>query len=240
MADFSIIVNHPDCEEIISKIMTGSSPKEVYQWLKLKYPNSNQSHLRITQKLLKELANSPLTDLHQQFKKDYSALKQGNSTSTLQNNPTYKELMTEFAGKEIDTVKMIENLVFACHHRVQQVFDIIQENPRGFKGDNYLLRYLSEITMAAERLNKAKLDLATDVTGYNVTMEAMEQVKAIFQETIRDTLAELDPEVSMKFLDRLNHRLEAANLDKPSTQAQRIQEAEILEAKILGSENSND
>ena len=41
--DYSIILNHPLNQEIISKLITGTDPKEINQWLKLKYPNKEDA-----------------------------------------------------------------------------------------------------------------------------------------------------------------------------------------------------
>ena len=66
MSEFGLIKDHPDSKEIMSKLLSGSEPKDVAQWLKLKYSKKNQSHLRLTQKLLKEFAyecSRPVTEI---------------------------------------------------------------------------------------------------------------------------------------------------------------------------------
>ena len=35
--DFSKVLDHPDQDEIISKLMAGVTPKDINEWLKLKY-----------------------------------------------------------------------------------------------------------------------------------------------------------------------------------------------------------
>lgn len=234
MSDFSLIAEHPDCQEIISKLMTGSTPKAVYQWLKLKYAKPEQSHLRITQKLLKDFSQSPLTDLYGQMQKDRSALvSHGKISEALANNKTYRERITETVGKEIDILNLIQNLVTAAYQRMEQVFDVIQENPKSFKGDNYLLRYLTELTTAAERLERLKLGSGDLLVQQNVTKEALEESTVLLQETVREVLAEIDPDMAMLFIERLNERAQRLKMSKPMTQEQRYKEANILEARIV-------
>jgi hypothetical protein len=236
MADFSIIANSPDCQEIISKLMSGISPKAVAQWLKLKYPNPEQSHLRITQKLLKEFADSPMTDLYSQVKKDRAALASGgNISAALADNKVYRERIQETIGKEIDIVNLVKNLVTAAYQRMEQVFDVIQENPRNFKGDNYLLRYLAELTSAAERLEKIRLGTGDQLLQHNVTMEAVEAHTAVLQDTVREVLAEIDPDMAMLFMEKLNAKLSKMKAPAPLSQNERFREAQILEAKIVDS-----
>lgn len=237
MSDFSIIADHPNVQEIISKLMSGSSAKAVAQWLKLKYPNTDQSHLRITQKLLKEFSNSPLTDLYQQVKRDrHSLANGGNMSAALANNKPYRERLLETAGKEVDIVNLVTNLVTMCYQRMEQVFDAIQENPRAFKGDNYLLRYLTEIAAAAEKLEKIRLGSGEQLMQHNVTMEAVQEHTALLQETVREVLAEIDPDTAMLFMERLNNKLSRLRAPKPPTQSERLKEAQILEAKIVEDE----
>ncbi len=240
-SDFSIIANHPDCQEIISKLMSGSTPKAVAQWLKLKYPKPEQAHLRISQKLLKEFSNSPLTDLYQQFKKDRAALVTGgNISAALANNKVYRERIQETVGKEIDIINLLTNLVTAAYQRMEQVFDVIQENPRNFKGDNYLLRYLAEISAAVERLEKLRLGMGDQLTQGDITMEAVEEHTAMLQETVREVLAEIDPDTAMLFMEKLHNKLARLKPPKPLTQDERLKEAQILEAQIVEDDEDED
>ncbi len=237
MSDFSIILNHPDSEEIISKLLSGSSSKEIYQWIKLKYPGKDQSHLRLTQKILKEFSNSPYTDMYSQVKKDVHLAK-GNKqiSASLANNKVYNERIQEIAGQEIDMWNMVSNLVAICYQRVEQVFDTIQENPRNFKGDNYLLRYLAEITAAAEKLEKMRLESSGAIINHNVTMQAVEDYVALFQDIIRDILAEIDAETSMLVMERFHNKLNQMKPPTMQTQEERLKDVQVLEAKIVNSD----
>lgn len=240
MSDFSLIASHPNCQEIISKLMSGTSPKAICQWLRLKYPQDEQAHLRIAQKLLKEFSDSPLTDLYQQFKQDKSAIiNGGNISASLASNKVYRERIQETVGKEIDIINLITNLVTAAYQRMEQVFDIIQEDPRNFKGDNYLLRYLAELSSAAERLEKLRLGSGEQMSQYNVTMDAVDSRMALLQETVRETLAEIDQDAAMLFMDRLNSKLAFMKEPSSMTQNDRLKEAQILEAKVVLNEDED-
>ena len=249
MSDFSLLLNHPDRDEVISKLISGSSHKEIYQWLKLKYPGKDQGHLRLTQKLLKEFAESPyLTEYYGKFKSDLAKvsssdddkIRRGLAESIL-NNKTYQERMLEIANKELDWNKMVENLVAVCFQRVEQVFDTMQQDPTKFKGDNYLLRYIDSLTSAVERLKKIQLIDDAQGLNQNITAQALEEQTAFLQEVIRDVLAEIDPDTAMLFLEKFNERMEITNPPAPLTQEDKFSEVEIIEAKLIGdSEEDND
>jgi len=233
MADFGLIVNHPDYQEIISKLISGSTPKEVNQWLRLKFPKDSQSHLRLTQKLLKEFVDSPFTDLHDQFKKDQSAIANNEVSAALQSNKTYKQRIEEIADKELNFITMLENLVVVTYQRVEQVFDAIQENPRAFKGDNYLLRYLDSVSQAIDKVAKLKNDSFDKAQDHNITEKALEEATAVLQESVRETFAEIDQDAANIFMEKYSQKIKSVHLNKQLSQDQKIEEARILEAKIL-------
>lgn len=243
MADFSLLLNHPDREEIISKLVSGSSPKELYQWLKLKYPGTDQSHLRLALKLLKEFSESTyLTDYYGQFKKDLvntnDAIKRGVSQSII-NNKTYQERLQEIADTELDWLKMVQGLIYVCNSRVEQVFDTIQKNPTSFKGDNYILRYLSEITMAVERLKKLTIIESADSLNQNITAQALEEQTAFLQEVIRSVLAKIDPDTAMLFMEEFNTALTTTKPPAPITQQDKMTKIKILEAQIIDDDDED-
>lgn len=249
MADFSLLLNHPDRDEIISKLISGSSPKEIYQWLKLKYPGKDQGHLRLAQKLLKEFSESPyLTDYYGKFKSDLAKVSSENDpkvrrglAESILNNKTYQERVLEIADKELDWNKMLENMIATCMQRFEQVFDTIQNDPTKFKGDNYLLRYIDSLTSAIERLKKMQLIEDAQSLNQNITAQALEEQTAFLQEVIRDVLAEIDPDTAMLFLEKFNEKMETVKPPAPLSQDARIKETEIIEAKLIeGPEDKDD
>ena len=108
-------------------------------------------------------------------------------------------------------------MVTAAYQRMEQVFDVIQENPRNFKGDNYLLRYLAELSTAAERLEKLRLGTDAAMTNPNMTMEAVEEYTLILQETVREVLVEIDPDTAMLFMEKLHNKLSKLKPPQPMT-----------------------
>jgi hypothetical protein len=246
--DFSILDEHPDKEEIISKLMNGASPKEVSQWLKLKYPEKDQSHLRITIKLLKEFVDSGFTDCHQQFNQDLQAARDnvGGALTTippsLLNNKTYKERLKEIAAKEIDIVdkeidikNMLKSLIVVCYERAEQVFDQIQINPKSFKGDRVLLAYFNELFNMVEKFEKIINNAPDQIIQHNYTMQTVDLTTNIILEAIRRTLAKFDGPTALAVMEELS--MELNQLKAPSvesmTQEERMQEANVLEEKII-------
>jgi hypothetical protein len=246
MADFSLITDHPDSKDILSKLLSGSTPKEVAQWLKIKYPGKDQSHLRLTQKLLKEFNNSQYTNVYDQFKSDIVQVSQKDKdndkvlSASLLNNKTYRDRLQEIADKEFNILRVLDNLVVVTHDRLEQVFDRIQEQPGSFDGDRTLLNYINTMFEIADKLEKIRLSAPETIMQQNVTMQAVEEYMAIYQEAIRETLAEIDPDTAMLFMDKLYNKLNELKPPTPMTQEERIQEATVLHERVIGDEDDTE
>ena len=238
MTDFSLITDHPENKEILSKLLSGSSPKDVAQWLKIKYPDKKQSHLRLTQKLLKEFNNSQYTNVYDQFKRDIvqvSGKDDQNLSASLLNNKSYRDRLSEIADKEFNILRVLDNMIVVTHDRFEQVFDRIQDKPEDFDGDNTLLKYIHTMFEISEKLEKIRLGAPENIMQQNITMQAIEDYMHIYQEAIRETLAELDPDTAMLFMDKLYNKLNTLKPPTAMTQDERMQEVTVLAERAIDS-----
>jgi len=241
--DFSAIYEHPDKEEIIGKLVSGSAPKEVNQWLKLKYPDKNQSHLRLTIKILKEFANSEYVDCYDQFAKDLATVQDSDAgkidkkmmSDSLQNNKTYRERLQAIADDELDIRTMLRSLIVVVHERAEQCFDKIQEDPHDFRGDPIFLKYMNELFNMVEKFDKIVNNAPDQIIQHNFTLQAVEDNTNAILEAVRDTIAQLDPDVALKFMDLFYNNL--SKLRPPEedimSQEDRLKEAQLLHEKIV-------
>lgn len=237
--DFSNLLEHPDKEEIISKLLGGTDPKEVFQWLKVKYPEKKQSHLRLTLKLLQEFTKSQYVDAYKQYKDDINNIKSGSSdkinkkiSATLLNNKTYHERLNEIADKELNIRKILVGTIMMIQDRAIQIFDKIQENPEAItKAEYALIKWIEQLLSSVEKYEKLINQAPDQIIQHNFTIQYVDQQAAVFQEVIRELLAEMDPEISMKFMEKLSvklSRLKPPTPDQPLTLDQRVKEAEII------------
>ncbi len=237
MSDFSRIINHPDAEEIVGKLVNGVKPKTIVDWLKLQYPQDDQKHLRLGQALLKDFLDSNL-DLYATIQSDVKAAKNNNLdkeiSDSLKNNKTYKQRISEIANKEIDIKNMLVNMETLLRDRIEQVFDKIQQNPDSLKPDYVLIKYLELMMNYAEKYDKIVNQSPDQIIQHNVSVQVMDQYVVILQNCIRQTLAQIDPEASSLFLELFNEEIKKVQLpdnlqpQKPISQANRLIEAQVL------------
>lgn len=240
MPDFADIINHPDKQEIIDKILKGINPKDISSWLKLKYPNNNQKHLRLSIKIIKQFASSEYTDCYNKFKDDLQVIKidptlsKKEFKSSILNNKTYQERLLNIADTELDIKTMLKSLIIVCQERAEQVFDKIQENPGSFKGDYTFLRYINELFNMIEKFDKIINNAPDQIIQHNVTLQAVESNTTAILEAIRKTLERLDTQTSLLFMELFYNELTSLNAPTQPfiSQEDRLNEIKLLHEKI--------
>lgn len=243
--DFSLILNHPEVDQIVSKLLTGTSGKTVYDWLQLKYPNDNQSHLRISCKLLQEFQNSPYLDYYKQVEQDLQKIQNNQPidkkiSASLLNNKTYKERLNEAADEKIESAQMLKQAHVIFLTRLEQIFDKIQENPSEIRRDteNALLKYLELWMNFIEKYEKVVNNKPDQVIQHNYLITYYDQYIELMRQTIIDVCQEVDPSMAFLFMEKFNEKnakLQAPELSKPENISEKklIEEAKLLQNKLI-------
>lgn len=238
VADFSKILSHPDKDEIISKLVTGIKPRDVSDWLKLKYSDKEQGHLRVSSKILQDFVENNL-DLYNVLQNDISGVKQNKKeiSDSLKNNKTYQERIVEIVNKELDIKRLLIETGHIIRQRVEQVFDKIQENPQNFKPDYTLIKWLETLLNFTDRYQKIVNEAPDTVVQHNINIQLVEQHTIMLQDAIRETMAEIDSDMSFRFLEKLNSKM--ATLKSPEAQIL-SQDQKMLEAQVISSKINDD
>lgn len=232
------ILEHPDKDEIISKLVLGISSKDIHEWLAAKYSNVSELKFVIAEKSLKSFQNNYLL-FYNTIKKDLTTTKAALALSvedelalSVQNNPTYKSKMIELASNEIDIKKMLANMIVAVETRAAQYFDSIQEDPRSLntRNDRVLIEWFDTLGTNLERFNKLVLGAPDQVIQHNITVQHIDQHVQLIQESIRETLSEMDIETSLRFMEIWKDKFSKL---KPPTEKEQSTEIRLAEAKIL-------
>lgn len=239
--NFDKILTHPEAEEIISKLVSGISPKDVSEYLKVKYSGKDEAHLKLSAALLKEFIDSNL-NLYQTLNNDIQAVKNGTLdkkiSAALKNNKTYQERMVEAANVEIDIKQMMKSVYVMLTSRIEQYFDKVQLNPENLKPDYGLIKYFEMMLNYVEKYDKIINQSPDQVIQHNVTVQVMDQYVTLMQDSIRQTLAEMDSDAANLFMERFNENLNKLQLPesmqpvKQATQEQKYLTAEVLQSKL--------
>jgi len=233
------ILDHPDREEIISKLVIGIPGKDIHDWLKATYTNVSDNKFVLSEKAIKTFQDNYL-DMYTYLKEDIAKTKTAitnNTSETLElavrNNSAYKTAMLEMAGQEIDAKKMIINLCFAIETRMAQVFDSIQQDPNNINTriDRLMIEYANTLGVVLEKYYKFVEHAPDQIIQHNITLQAVDQHISIFHDVIKDILSQMDVESAMYFLEVFNERM--SKLKNPSDAMQLSPEAKLAEVKVL-------
>jgi predicted transcriptional regulator len=236
--DFSALIDHPDKDDIMSKLMSGITPKDISQFLKVKYPTDKKMQLSI--KLLEDFAKSFEDIYQQQLLVDLSAQSKNQKinkklANSLLNNKTYQERINEHLDKEIDLKKKIQQVLTIVESRCEQLFDSIQMNGGDFsKGDYALIKYLELLMNLIEKADKLINNAPDQIVQHNVTIQTIENQSMIFQNVVRRVLTKLDPELSILFMSEFTEELQKMQPEKTQilTQTEKMLEIGLLEEKL--------
>lgn len=242
--DFSAIFNHPDYNDIVSRLINGEDPKELSKSLKFKYSAKDETHLRLSTKLLQDFVDSDQLNLYSQLQGDINSVKTGsiqkvnkNFSDSLVNTKSYRERLAEIADSELDIKRNINNLVNLCNTRVEQLFDIMQSDPLKFKADNYFLRYMTELLNMLEKFDRIINKAPDQIIQHNVSIQMAERYTYVLQDAVREVLAEMDPEISMIFMEKLDKKLKDLKPPEEETQESKAKKVQLLSEVIVRENN---
>jgi len=241
--DFSKILSHPDYEEVISKLTTGITPKDISDWLKLKYPTKEQSHLRLSSQMLKSFIDGHL-DLYTDIRKEIIAAKTNQTiekkvAASLKNNKTYEERVTEIAeeigNKELDIHKYMGELVVIGKARLEQYFDKMQSNPENTKPDYGLIKWVETLGNLFEKYDKMINERPDQIIQHNINIQTANQYMAVLQDAIREVLIDELPEKVFIFMEKLSQKVAALDLPDHQLPSQntRLAQAKLLHSKVM-------
>ncbi|HEY5268031.1 MAG TPA: hypothetical protein VII94_02760 [Candidatus Saccharimonadales bacterium] len=237
--DLKKILDHPDREEIIGKLVLDYPAKDIHDWLAIQYNNVNDKKFIISEKSIKIFKDNYL-DVYSMIREDMINTKQALATNTeqqlelaVQNSSAYKGKMLELAGKELDVRAMVAHLCVAVETRLGQVFDEIQEDPRNIntKIDRVLIDYAEMLGGLLEKYYKFTEGSADLVIQHNVTLQAVDQHISVFHDVIKEILSHLDLESSMLFMELFNEKMSQLKMPVPETVLNT--DMKLAEAKIL-------
>lgn len=224
MADFKKLLDHPEKQKIINKLLSGDLPKDVAQYLKLKYTKDDETHLRLSINLLQEFKTKHLDKagfLQKIVQADQDGKLDKAIAESLLANKEWKDRLAEYIDDEIDLKKEIRDLLHILKARAEQVFDKIQESPGNIKLDYVMAKYFELLGNVIEKADKIINERPDQRIEHTHTVQVVEEYSIVLQETIRELLLRMGPEYSATFMEMLADKMN--KLKNPSDGAVSIQ-----------------
>lgn len=217
MADFKKILEHPENQTVIDKLLMGGTPKEVCEYLGAKFSKPDEKHLRLSESLLKEFKKQYCDTgkfLDKIVKDEKSGALDKQITQSLLNTTSWKERVAELADDKIDLERKIIEQMSMLEQRQEQIYDKIQQNPENVKLDYVMTKYFELSAMLIERADKVINKAPDQRIEHTYTVKMVEEQSVILQEAIRRVISRLDPHLASTFMDMLSE--EMSDLKSPN------------------------
>jgi hypothetical protein len=233
------ILEHPDKDEIISKLVMGISTKDINEWLRDKYTSINEPKFIISEKIIKSFQATYLdfyNDIHQDLSKTKTAIVSSTEDQlelAVKGNSAYRSAMVKMAKGELDIRQIIATLAFNIEARIVQIFDEIQEDPRNIntRVDRLLLEYADTLGGLLDKFHKFTEVPVNQVVQHNVTLQVVDQHISAFHDVMKEVLAQMDLETSLYFMEVFAQKM--AKFKMPEKDGLPSTEMKLAETKLL-------
>jgi hypothetical protein len=221
--NFSKVLNHPDLQQIITKLTSGEPSRDVAGWLKDRYPNDRDK--QISYNTLNEFRREQLNihgavldDIKSQINKANDEDNKEELVKEIKKNKTYKEKLEEVIDQQIDWRYKLMQLLNVIETRFAQLFDKTQNNPENWKPDYVMISWMQTILEMIKEIRKVE-GAPDQVVQHNVTIQTIDEQSALIQEALRQTLAEIDMETSLLLMDKISENLTKLKSSREQTLA---------------------
>lgn len=216
---FQDIYNHIDKEEILAKLISDISPNDIHSWLVAKY--KGQKDLVISKKNLQTFKDEIL-DIYSKIRTDILTTQMALMTSNddtlelVQGNEDYKNKLMEITDKELDIKTIIKQMVIRVESRANQVFELIQSDPRNIKMDRTLVELMNTLLNMLEKFDlivNPQQQNQINIQNNTINIQVLDDYTNIFHSIIKEILEQLDFETSLLFSELLTKRLSEVKIN---------------------------
>tara|TARA_B100001027_G_C16228313_1_gene313284 strand:- start:271 stop:954 length:684 start_codon:yes stop_codon:yes gene_type:complete len=211
------ILNHPNKEDIIKKLLGGESVKEVEGWLKDKFPRRKRLHISYMtlQKFRSEhlnLKGDVLDDIKNKRSDLDQAALDAEAKLIVTNSSAYQQKIEEIASNKLDVSKRLLEMDSLINSRLEFYYNMLQ-NGGSLKEDKIFIEYINTMKGIMQDWKKYVEGIADKRVEHNININVVNEQARILKETVIDVLEEMSPELITIFVDRLDARTKLLNGD---------------------------
>jgi hypothetical protein len=216
---FNKILSHPDKNTIVRMLTQGQGVRKVAKYLKDKYPDDRKMHISVPtlQKFRKDklqIEGEVLDQIKQETKKKKEEKEDKKADTQLRRTPAYKEAVQKAAEMHVDIRQELSELMALIKTRIEDLFDRAADGEITVNEEANLQKYFPILGNTLNQWMKYVEKVADQTIETNINITVIEDQMALMREAIRDTFADMDPALAIKFLDNLNMKMERLHYQK--------------------------
>lgn len=162
--------------------------------------NFRKEHLQIQDKVLDDIkAISSIT-------KD--TVKREVLKAEVEQTNAYKEKLSQIVDEKLDATKEFTKILTIMESRIEKLYNKISETEFvDGRQESLLIRWMEQIQGALEKYSKHVSGGYSNETNVNISVAVANDQIVQIREAVRETLAEVDPGLSVVFMEKLHTRL---------------------------------
>lgn len=208
------ILEHPDKDEIISKLLAGVSVADIHEGLAAKYVNVGENKFILSEKVISSFQKDYL-DVYAAIQEDLSKTKMQKLTPEeelkleVQGNPTYRKTLEKYLESELDIKVMVKRVLATIETRIEQMYDLIQEDPRNIKIDRTLIEWFNTLISLLEKYDQIQNGNLENINiQNNINIQVLDEHINVVYKVIKEILSRLDYDTSLAFIDMFNEEMQ--------------------------------
>lgn len=217
---FNKILTHPDKNDIVRMLTRGQGVRAVSKHLKEKYPDDKSLHISTPtlQKFRKEKLNlekEVISQLKEADKERVEIKEISKEDAKLRKITSYKEAVQKAADVHVDIRTELSEMITLVKSRIEDLFDKAEAGEATINEEANLQKYFPILTASLDKWMKYVEKVADQTIDTNVNITIIEDQMSVIREAVKETLEELDPSLTLKFLDNLSKKMESLNYRRP-------------------------
>src|SRR5258708_1439300 len=228
------IMDHPDSQEILTKLIAEVSSSDISEWLCAKYLD-NEKKFRFSKKEI-DLFKDNYLDFYTIIRNDVASVKLGSAEDQLnielQKSPEYHKALEKYIDNEVDIKTTIKKMIVNIELRASQVFDSIQNDQENTKGDRILIEWFNTLVTVLEKYNDIVNFTPEQINiQNNIIIQLVDNNLHLVSNIIKEFLSKPDYNTSLLFIEMFNEEMK--KLKGPDDKIILPQEVRMVEAKVL-------
>ena len=209
------VLNHPDKEELIRKLLEGDSVKEVEGWLREKYPRRKRLHVSYMtlQKFRAEhlnLKGDVLDDIKNRRHEIDKESIDAETKMVIHNSSAYQQKIDQIASNKLDVSKRLLEMDSLINSRLEFYYNLL-ENGGTLKEDKIFIEYINTMKGLMQDWKKYVEGVADKRVEHNININVVNEQARILKETVIEVLSEISPDLITIFVERLDVKTRVLN-----------------------------
>jgi hypothetical protein len=213
------VLNHPEREDIIKKLVNGESVKEVEKWLRKKHPRTPRLQISYDtlQKFRKDhlhIEGDVLDKIKQARKEQVLESDELETMAIISASSAYQNKIDEIVSNELDTNRKLLEMSSLIGARMEYYFNSLSQGSN-IQQDKMFLDLVNAQRGLVQDWKKYVEGVADTKIEHNINVSVINEQVTILKSIVFEVLQEMSPELIPTFVEKMNSKLEDTRYGSP-------------------------